>query len=161
MEISEIMAAFAAKLGLEGLSPDGDGVYHLGIDGMEVHLMEVAESASLVTWGSVGETPPEYCDRLLYRTMLEAMFMGSATGGSSFSIDRESGEICLQRLDPLSTLDSDAFWKMLERFVNILAEWREIVSKYGEAAPDRAREERDGQDETRRIGLGQAEGILV
>lgn len=160
MDLREIMAAFAARAGFGDLSPDGDGVYNLGIDDMEIRLMESGETGSLVTWGSVGRPPPEG-EGLLFRTLLESMFMGSATGGSSFSIDRESGEIFLQRVDPLATLDPDSFWTMLEKFINILSEWRGIVDSHSGVAPERARAERDGLEEMRRFRLGQVNGIPV
>ena len=117
MELKEIMTAFAAEIGLTDLAPDEDGVYHLSIDDMTVSFAE--DEGRLLTWAEVCEPPPEGQDRL-NRVLLEAMFMGRATGGAVFSIDHESGKVFLHRHDSLAGMELDGFRVMLEGFVNTL-----------------------------------------
>lgn len=129
MEFTELMRKFAEKVGIADLPVSEDGVCRVEIDGMNVSFIEVPETRQLVTWAEVGEPPPEGRERL-YRVLMESMYMGKATGGSTFSIDSETGLVHLFRLDPLPLLDLDTFTPMLERFVNVLEEWRKIVADY-------------------------------
>ena len=136
MDYAELMADFVAKLNVEGAEPDADGVYHFEIDGMPVSMMEVAELQQLVVWGDLGDLPPAGNRERLYRTMMEAMFMGEGTGGSSFSIDRGSGRVFLQRFLSLVALDPDGFMAQIERFVNVLEEWRKLIADFRELSPE-------------------------
>ena len=153
MELKELMEQFKVKFEIEGVEPDEDGAYHFEIDGMSVSFLEVAETGEMLTWADVGEPPPEGHERL-YRVLLEAMFMGEGTGGASFSIARDDGRVCLHRVDPLAMLDFDRFKSNLERFVNILEEWRGTLADFREAAPEQAKEEVVSVEEAGGFGLG-------
>lgn len=153
MEYGELMADFVGKLGLDGAEPDAEGAWHFEFDGMSVSFLEVAETGELLTWADVGEPPPEGRERL-YRTLLGAMFMGEGTLGASFSIARDDGRICLHRVDLLAGLDFDRFMANLERFVNVLEEWRGILADFREVAPEQAREAELEAEQSRVFGLG-------
>ena len=133
MEFKELMQGFAGKVGIAELPVTQDGTCRVEIDGMNVSFIEVPETRQLVTWAEVGEPPPEGRERL-YRVLMESMYMGKATGGSTFSIDADTGLVYLFRLDPLPLLDLETFTPMLERFVNVLEEWRKIVADYRDVA---------------------------
>ena len=138
MDFTELMQAFGEKVGLAGLAPDGDGSCRIEIDGMAVSFMSHLESDSFVTWAEVGEPPPEGVTAL-YRVLMEAMFIGQATGGSAFSIEPGTGKIFLHRVDSLRAVDLDSFCTMLERFVNILEQWRKLVADFRPAAVEAAK----------------------
>ena len=144
MELKEIMAAFAAELGLEALEPDADGLFHLAVDEMTVSFAELKDAGQLVTLAEVCEPPPETQSRL-YRMLMEAMHMGAATGGAMFSVAPDGEMIYLQRFDALAALDCDGFKAMLEKFVNVLEEWRRTVAAFRvvEPALDDAKKESD------------------
>ena len=153
MEYSELMQDFIRRLNVADARADADGAYHFVIDDMPISFMEVADRRELVVWGEVGELPPGNCARL-YRTMLEAMFMGEGTLGNAFSIDRESGRVCLQRIVPLAVLDPAGFRELVERFANVLEEWRKLVADFREVAPELERAEPMREGETGNFGLG-------
>lgn len=150
MEFEKLMQEFAAKAGLGELDPTGDGSCHVEIDDMVVAFIEVPETRQLAMWAEVGEPPPEGRERI-YRALMESMHMGRSTGGSSFSIDPETGKVILFRLDPLPLLDLDAFTTTLERFVNVLEAWRKIVAGLAEVAPKIAADENAAAEEARRM----------
>ena len=129
MELSEIMEQFAQKIGLADFAPDADGSYRLAIDDMTVSFVEEGESRTLATYAEIGDLPPEGVTAL-YRVLMEAMFMGQATGGSAFSVEPNSGKIFLHRVDSLAALDADAFSAMLEKFVNVLEQWRKLIADF-------------------------------
>lgn len=152
MEFTELMRRFAEKVGIADLPVSEDGVCRVEIDGMNVSFIEVPETRQLVTWAEVGEPPPEGRERL-YRVLMESMYMGKATGGSTFSIDSETGLVHLFRLDPLPLLDLDTFTPMLERFVNILEEWRKIVADYRGVASQLEKAAATEEVESRQMGV--------
>ena len=129
MDFTELMRAFGEKVGLEGLAPDGDGFCRIEIDGMSVSFMNHFESDTVVTWAEVSEPPADGVTEL-YRVLMESMFMGQATGGAAFSIEPESGKIFLHRVDSLKAADVDSFCAMLEKFVNVLEKWRQLIADF-------------------------------
>lgn len=153
MEFAELMEGFAAGFKLEGLSPNRDGVYRVDIDGMEVSFAELVEPSRILMRAKVCE-PPEKGRELLYRVMLESMFMGQATGGGGFSVDVESGCIFLQRTDPLATVSLETFNATLERFVNILEQWRSVVADFESVAEEMETTRQEAADEARRMEAG-------
>lgn len=153
MELKELMEGLAAACGITGVAEDNDGMYRLGIDDMEVSFTSIAESAQLVVWAEVCEMPPEGRERL-YRVMMESMFMGQATGGAAFSIDPESGKVYLQRIEFLSALDVESFTTLLEKFVNVLEQWRAIISDFRPVAKEMDRKAAEETETDRRLGMG-------
>ena len=153
MDFSEWMEGFGSGFGLDGFAPNKDGVYRVDIDGMEISFAELADPSRVLMWAKVCE-PPEKGQELLYRVMLEAMFMGQATGGGGFSVDTESGGVFLQRTDPLATFSLEAFNATLERFVNILEQWRSVVADFEPVAGVIEAARREADEETRRMGSG-------
>ena len=129
MEFREIIRGFGEKLGIDGLSPDETNACHVDIDDMTVSFMENPETATVVTWAEICE-PPENGEGLLYRVLMESMFMGRGTAGSSFSVESESGKIFLHRVDSTAALDLDSFCAMLETFVNTLERWRAMIADF-------------------------------
>ena len=149
MEIDELMREFAVASGIDDVRSDGEGAYHFDIDGMSVSFAAVPETGDMITWADVAEPPPEGRERI-YHSLLEAMFMGEGSGGATFSVARDTGRICLHRIDPLATLDFDRFRAMLERFVNVLETWRKLIADFREVAPDLDR----ASESEARSGLG-------
>ena len=57
MELKELASAFAAKLGIDGLTVE-DGVCALEIDGIPLQLAEMPDGKALVATAVVGTPPP-------------------------------------------------------------------------------------------------------
>lgn len=153
MEYTELMNEFAGRVGLTDPSPIEDGTCRFDIDGMVVNFVEVSEARQLATWAEVGEPPSEGRERF-YAGLMEAMFMGRATGGSTFALNPESGRIQLFRLDPLPLLDLEAFMAMLEKFVNVLEQWRKLLGEFSVAASEIVETEEASEEESRQMSLG-------
>lgn len=146
MDFKVLMAAFGSGIGISDLCPDENGVCNLAFDGMDVSFTSVKEIGRLVVWAEVGEIPSEGGDRLC-RTMMEAMFMGQCTAGASFSVNAETGRIYLQRIEPLRGIDLAEFRRLVEKFLNTLAQWRKLVAEYRPIAAEihRAQELEKGE----------------
>lgn len=152
MELAELIEGFAEKLGLAGLSLT-DGMCQVDIDGMVITFVEVAATHQVITCAEVGEPPPEGRERL-YKVLMESMYMGRATGGSTFSLDPENGRLQLFRFDSLLLLDVESFMAMLEKFVNLLEQWRKMIGEFSDAAPGISNAEAEVAAETQRFSLG-------
>ena len=70
MELKELASAFAAKLGIDGLTVE-DGVCALEIDGIPLQLAEMPDGKALVATAVVGTPPPEKTEAFL-ELLLEA-----------------------------------------------------------------------------------------
>ena len=153
MELKEIMEAFAAETGLAGLAADGNGIYALSIDEMTVSFAEDREAGRLVTFAVVGDPPAEGREGF-YQLLLETMYRGEATGGATFSMLPDAGQICLQRFDALASMDLAGFKAMLESFVNVLEDWKKSLADFREISPSLNAAKSEKAAEARELGLG-------
>ena len=129
MELSELMRRFAEESGISALGPDEKGMYAVLIDNMTVTFRVRPDQNLLETRAPVCAVTEKMRDTIC-PVMLESMFLGQATGGSAFILDEEKGEAVLCRTDWLTLLDVAAFRAMLEKFVNILEEWRNLTDDF-------------------------------
>ena len=142
MTFEDLMAAFAEKLGIEGLVRE-DGVCAVEIDGMVVSIVHIDQADAIVLHGTVGDAPPEAEGRFA-ELLLRANHLFDGTEGATFSQDAVTKRYALQRLLPLAILDADSLATELERFANALERWKKLLEDYrpavgdGEAAAPRA-----------------------
>lgn len=148
MEFTELMKAFGASFGLDDFKSAEDGSWKIEIRGMRVAFTELADPARIRMRAQVCELPAKGRETLL-RTMLESMFMGQATGGASFSVDEGSDDVYLEQTESLATLDPGAFEASLERFANVLSQWRGIVARFEPVAGEKEEAGRSAAEEMR------------
>jgi len=131
MEYRELIDQFAEKLGGDvEITPDEDGTVMLEVDGMPLTIMGMEEVGQAALVGVVGEPPPADKMERLYKAILEANHNFAGTGGATFSINPDTGDVSLCRLIPLALADADGFFTETERFVNTLETWRKIVEDF-------------------------------
>lgn len=58
MEFKELLAAFAAKYGIDGLG-DADGAAELDVDGVRVELLDDPQSRCALACAEIGLPPPD------------------------------------------------------------------------------------------------------
>lgn len=127
MEYRALITEFAARLGIEDVAFDEENVVRIQADDMTFAFMEIPERNVLLTWSKVAAVPPEKLDQL-YRLLLEASFMGRATEGATFSLDR--GSVYLHRIDSLVDLDAEVLTKIFEGFVNLVEKWKGVIETF-------------------------------
>lgn len=137
MELNELMTGFAAESGIDGLVPDGDGIYHLGVDDMVISVAGSEGGGEVALLGELGELPPEGAEEF-YRSMMEAMYQGKATGGAVFSLERASRRLCVHQREELARLDSVKFKSLLEKFADTVEEWRQKLLDFRPGVPTSA-----------------------
>jgi len=130
MDAKELIANIARRIGLEY---DGGDTFSFDADGLVVAITNLPELDAVVLTGDIGEPPPEKLEGL-YKTLLGANHLFGGTAGSTISLDPETGRVALCRALPLATLEGDKFYAELERFVNTMETWSNVVSNYREAS---------------------------
>lgn len=129
MELKDLVAAFASEVGVTDFEPDEDGAYEFSIDDIAMMVMLDGKGTHLAFYAELDEPPAEGREQA-YRALLEASFPRGGVAKASFSIDGESGRICLHRVELLADLDYDAFKAALEEFVNVADDWRRNLAKF-------------------------------
>ena len=156
MEYKALLTDFASGLGISDIAFDEDGVARIQADDMVVSFMEVPERRALLTWAEVATPPPENLTQL-YKLLLEAMFMGRATQGATFSCENDT--IYLHRMDDLGNLDTQGLSKILEDFLNLVEQWRKVIEAF--RADDTAPAEGAAVEEApQEFGLGGPAGFM-
>ena len=144
MEFKELLAAFAAKYGVEGL--DGaDGVAEIEVDGIRVELLEDPQARSLVACAEIGLPPPD-ANGAFGSMMLKANFLLRATEGATLCENPETGAYALVRPFPLALTDGESLAAGLESLVNQAENWRRVLAGIREA--ESARTEAQGVEGT-------------
>ena len=136
MELKELIPAFAAKLGIEGLAAE-DSACSLEIDGIPLQIVEMPDGKALVASGIIGTPPPEKTEAFL-ELLLEAN--AETLGPQDWALGkiRDTGEIVLQWRIPTRDLELDAFCAELEAFVNQIEQWRLALENFRPAAEEAA-----------------------
>ena len=126
MEFKELLAAFSAKHGIEGL--DGaDGAAMLDVDGICVELLDDPHTHSLFACAEIGHPPPD-ANGALGSMMLQANFLLRATEGATLCQNPETHAYALVRPFPLALTDVASFAAGLESLVNQSENWRKVLA---------------------------------
>ena len=125
MEFKELLAAFAAKYGVDGL--DGvEGVAELEVDGIRVEMLEDSQARSLIACAEIGLPPPD-ANGAFGAMMLKANFLLRGTGGATLCQNPETGTYAIVRPFPLALTDVASFAAGLESLVNQVENWRRML----------------------------------
>ena len=126
MEFKELLAAFAAEYGVEGL--DGaDGVAELDVEGTRVELLDDKQARSIVACAEIGHPPPD-ANGAFGAMMLQANFLLRATDGATLCQNPETHAYAIVRPFPLALADVASFAAGLESLVNQAENWRKALS---------------------------------
>lgn len=128
MEQEELTAGLCGRLGLESIEPDESGRFALAFDDMPVEFAFDEDGERILLSADLGAVP-ENGVAFLMKQMLQTNHRLAETDGASLSIDEDGERICLRRSEPLSALDLDRFVRILERFVNLAVDWRQVFAE--------------------------------
>ena len=128
MEFNELIQAFAASLGLDGVEIEG-GAAAFEIDGMKVDVFHDAEADTAMVYGEIGR-PPSEDDRSFGAAMLKANHLFGGTGGATLCQDPETGEYAIFQAFPLAGLDAESLAAQVARIVDKTEHWRGILNAF-------------------------------
>ena len=126
MRYGELMAAFAAKIGLPGVET-GEGAVVLDFGGIPVSFLEDTLSDSLLLHASIGEEPP-FENGALAKEALKANAVLRERAGAALCQDPGTGGYAAVRSMPLALLDADSLSAAVDALVALAAEWRAKLS---------------------------------
>ena len=136
MELKELASAFAAKMGIDGLTVE-DGVCALEIDGIPLQIAETAAGGALLATAVVGLPPPEKTEAFL-DLLLEANTETLGPQDRALGKIRDTGDVVLQWRIPTRDVELDGFCAELEAFVNQVEQWRLALENFRPAAEEAA-----------------------
>ena len=129
MEYRELIADFAAKIGLEDFAPNEEGVCQLIDENMVITIQDCGEIGLILITAPMAKLPARTAGVLL-RRLLAANFLYEKTMGATIALDEKSGMLYLTRYDALGQLDGEGLKARLESFATVLDQWRrEIANK--------------------------------
>lgn len=136
MKIEAILLELGNQMGLPNLKLDNNKVCRLIFDKKFTVDIEASEDLKIVHLYSALCTIPPRDKENLYEALLEANLFGRGTGGASFGVDIEMGEILLSKTLEMEKTDYQDFVNVLESFVNHIEAWTDKIDK-GEYSRDR------------------------
>ena len=132
MELNELIAAFAAKLGIEGLEVK-DGSCSLEIDGIPMEMVEMPEGKAMVLTAIIGPPPLEKTEEF-FELLLQANTESLGMQAMAFGKMPDSSNLILQWRILTQNLELDAFCAELEAFINKVEQWRQALEDFRPAA---------------------------
>ena len=141
MELNELIPAFAAKLGIEGLEVK-DGSCSLEIDGIPMEMAEILEGKAIVVTAIIGPPPLEKTEAF-FELLLEANTESLGMQAMAFGKLPDSSDLILQWRIPNQNLELEAFCTELEAFINRVEQWRQALEDFRPAAEEAVIQEED------------------
>ena len=126
MDNFKLIKYFGEQLGID-LDRNPDGTYAFEVDGLAFAIHDLDDCGRIVLSGDIGYPPPEGRERL-YKTLLEAQHMLKSTGGATFSINPDTGNLTLCKALVTAILDDGEFFQETENFINVLHSWAGVIS---------------------------------
>lgn len=125
MTYEELIEETGAEIGIEGFSPDADGVCVLTSEIGEIVIMECKDSARelVLLNAAVCDVPPEANAALLEALKANSGFRD--TKGATLSVDPETKRFELLQYAALEDLDPDKLVAIIEDFATTLVSVRE------------------------------------
>ena len=141
MTYEELIEEAGAAIGIEGFTPDADGVCTLVSDIGEIVIMDCKGQKEMVLLNApVMDVPPEADAALL--AALQANKGFKDTNGATLSVDPESNRFELSQYAMLDDITPESFVAMIESFATTLVGLREKL----ESAQQRSGEGNDGPE---------------
>ena len=141
MELNELIPAFAAKLGIEGLEVK-DGSCSLEIDGIPMEIVELLDGKALVVTAIIGPPPLEKTEAFL-ELLLAANAESLGMQAMAFGKLHDSSDLILQWRILTQNLVLDAFCTELEAFIDKVEQWRQALEDFRPAAEEAVIQEED------------------
>lgn len=125
MTYEELIEETGALIGIEGFTPDADGVCVIASEIGEITIMDCREGAveMVLLNAVVSDVPPDADAALLEALKANRGF--KVTKGSTLSVDPETMRFELTRYDVLDDLSPDKLVAIVEDFATALVDLRE------------------------------------
>ena len=128
MTYKELIEETGAEIGIEGFTPDADGVCVLASDIGEIAIMDCTEGPveMVLLNAAITDVPPDADAALLEALKANRGFKG--TKGSTLSVDPETMRFELTRYAVLEDLTPDKLVAIVEDFATAIVDLRERLN---------------------------------
>lgn len=124
MHLSDAISELGRHVGLPDLALNDSGLGRVVFDEfLTVDLESREDGRALHLSSSMKTLDLQQNHEAFLEGLLQANFLGTATGGAHFSLAPEGGEVVFERTLDLETLDFTEFVQAVESFVNHLEGW--------------------------------------
>ena len=152
MEFKDLLKAFAAKYGVEGLDGADEGA-ELYVEGVRVELLNDSRTHSLIAYAEIGHPPPD-ADGAFGAMMLEANSLLRATEGATFCKNPETHAYALLRSFPMASMDVETLAAGLESLASHTESWRKALAGPRVAESERTKHEDAGDSHHEMLSSG-------
>lgn len=128
MDYNELIEAFAASLGLQGVETEG-GACAFEIDGMPITVFRDEAADTVMVYGEIGQ-PPSDDDRSFGPAMLKANHLFGGTGGATLCQDPETGAYAVFQAFPLPGMDAESLAAEVARIADKTEHWRNVLNAF-------------------------------
>ena len=125
--MENLLSEFGALIGIPDLQPDEQHRCNMMFDDVAVSFELAAGDENLYIFSLLGTVPRDDAEAA-YATLLRANYAFEGTGGSTLSVDPNTGGVVLIRSERLDTLRLPTFELVVQDFVNVAEEWMNRIS---------------------------------
>lgn len=124
--MQNVLEEFGAAVGIPDLRPDDEHRCNMMIDDVALSFELGVGDESMYIYSLLGVVPDGDAENV-YAALLHANYVFAGTGGSTLSVDPQTGGIVLIREERLETLRPPRFEAVLEEFVDIAERWMQRI----------------------------------
>jgi hypothetical protein len=128
MEINALLGELGNRIGLGNITLDENSMCRLIFDdALVVDIEALPDGKTFFLHSVVCRTPLEN-KGAFYEELMDGHLFGQATGGATFGLDKNHGEILLFQKFQTEGTDYQEFQSALEMFLNRLEHWKEKIA---------------------------------
>ena len=137
--MSNLLREFGASIGIPDLQIDEDYRCNMMFDEVPVSFELGDGDESLYIYSLLGHVPDDGLEQF-YAELLHANYVFKDNGGSTLSVDSQSGGVVLLREERLELLRLSRLETVVEQFVNVAEAWMSRLSAVGTNEADASRD---------------------
>ena len=126
--LSSLVRDLGAVVGIPDLRLDEDNRVNLMLDDVPLSIELAGSGEAVALYSLLDQLPAGGDDASVFRQLLNANYLHRETEGATLGVESESRNVVLIREDSLMSLDAHMFETIIERFVNLAAHWRQVLS---------------------------------
>ena len=139
--MNNLLREFGASIGIPDLQIDEEYRCNMMFDEVPVSFELGAGDESMYIYSLLGHVPDDGLERF-YAELLHANYVFADSGGSTLSVDSQSGNIVLLREERLELLRLSRLESVVEQFVNVAEGW---MSRLRSGGTNEVEAPRDGE----------------
>ena len=137
--MNNLVREFGAAIGIPDLQLDEEYRCNMMFDEVPVSFELGGGDESMYIYSLLGHVPDDGREQF-YAELLHANYVFAGSGGSTLSVDSQSGSVVLLREERLESLRLPRLESVVEQFVNIAEGWVSRLGGGGENEVDASRD---------------------